>query len=171
MDHAKRIGVYPGSFDPVTFGHFDIIRRACANVVDYLFVVVAVNTEKNPFFSLKEREKLLHQGILGLGLENQVEIYPLDGLLVDFARAHQAKIIIRGLRAVSDFDYEFQMAGMNNKLEPAIETVFLTASDHCQFISSRMVREIALLRGDISHFADQHVVKAIKQKMQKKEDE
>ena len=159
---ADRIGLYPGTFDPVTNGHMDIITRA-AGVVDKLVVAVAVNAGKGPMFSLDERVDLLRAEIktLGSGLAGRIEIRPFESLLMHFAETVGAKVIIRGLRAVSDFDYEFQMAGMNRRLNPNVETVFLMASETNQFISSRFVKEIARLGGNIGHFVSPRVVQRV----------
>ncbi|HEX2114547.1 MAG TPA: pantetheine-phosphate adenylyltransferase [Alphaproteobacteria bacterium] len=159
---AERIGLYPGTFDPVTNGHMDIIVRA-AGIVDKLVVAVAVNAGKGPLFSLDERVALLREELKAMnnGLIDRVEIRPFQSLLMHFAESVGAKVIIRGLRAVSDFDYEFQMAGTNRRLNPQVETVFLMASETNQFISSRFVKEIARLGGDIGHFVSPRVVKRV----------
>jgi len=149
----KRIGVYPGTFDPVTNGHMDVIGRA-TRIVDELVVAVAVNIGKGPLFSLRERVDLLANDVKNLGEErvSRIRIVPFSNLLIDFAHEQGARMLIRGLRAVSDFEYEFQMASMNARLDGEIETVFLTASERNQFISSRFVKEIGRLGGDIGHF-------------------
>jgi pantetheine-phosphate adenylyltransferase len=149
----ERIGVYPGTFDPVTNGHLDIIARA-ARLLDRLVIGVARNIGKSPLFPLDERVDLVRCECAPIAARagTQIEVVSFDTLLMDFARANNAAVILRGLRAVSDFDYEFQMAGMNYRLNPEIETVFLMASEHHQFISSRFVKEIAELGGDISSF-------------------
>lgn len=149
----ERVGVYPGTFDPVTNGHLDIIGRA-ARLVDRLVVGVAINIGKEPLFPLDERVELVRAEAIAVaaGSGAVIEAVPFEGLLVDFARAQGAGMIVRGLRAVSDFDYEFPMAGMNRRLDPAIETVFLMASETNQFIASRLVKEIARMGGDISSF-------------------
>jgi pantetheine-phosphate adenylyltransferase len=150
---TKRIGLYPGTFDPVTNGHIDVIGRA-ARLLDKLVVGVAINTGKGPLFSLEERVELVTAEILPIASRNGmlIEVIPFDTLLVDFARKVGASMIVRGLRAVSDFDYEFQMAGMNYRMAPDIETVFLMASETHQFIASRLVKEVAMLGGDITSF-------------------
>ena len=151
---TPRIGVYPGTFDPVTLGHLDIIGRA-THVVDELIVAVAVNAGKGPLFSLEERVAMLEADLksqLKKGDGTRVRVVPFENLLVDFVTDCGATLIFRGLRAVSDFEYEFQMASMNARLNPQIETVFLTASETNQFISSRFVKEIGKLGGDIGHF-------------------
>ncbi|MDA8051224.1 MAG: pantetheine-phosphate adenylyltransferase [Rhodospirillales bacterium] len=152
-DGAMRAGVYPGTFDPVTNGHIDIIARA-ARIVPRLVVGVASNIGKAPIFSIEERVDLVRAEIEPVAARagSVIEVRRFDGLLVAFARSVEARVIVRGLRVVADFDYEFQMAGMNYRLDPSIETVFLMASERHQFISSRFVREIAALGGDISSF-------------------
>ncbi len=146
-------GIYPGTFDPVTNGHIDIIARA-ARVVHRLVVGVATNAGKGPLFPLEERVELVRAEVSAIAARTGtvIEVTSFSGLLIDFARSVNAGVIIRGLRAVSDFDYEFQMAGMNYRLDDGIETVFLMASEHHQFISSRFVKEIATLGGDVSSF-------------------
>ena len=148
-----RIGVYPGTFDPVTNGHLDIISRA-TRIVDRLIIAVAVNAGKEPLFTLDERLAMMTDEIAGLanGDGSRIEVRPFDVLLMDFMASVGAGVIVRGLRAVSDFEYEFQMAGMNARLDPAVETVFLMASDRHQFISSRFVKEIGQLGGEVGHF-------------------
>ena len=155
---SDRTGIYPGTFDPVTNGHMDIINRA-ASVVDYLIVGVAINAGKGPLFSVDERVEMV-AGEIEETLGNHqcvVKVQAFSGLLTDFAANCGASLIFRGLRAVSDFEYEFQMTGMNTKLNPDIETVFLMASEGEQFISSRLVKEIGSLGGDISHFVSSRV--------------
>jgi pantetheine-phosphate adenylyltransferase len=153
MAEPKRIGLYPGTFDPVTNGHMDVIGRA-ARLVDRLVVGVAINAGKGPLFPLEERVELVRAetGKVADRAGCEVVVQPFTGLLIGFAREVGARMIVRGLRAVSDFDYEFQMAGMNRRLAPEIETVFLMASETNQFISSRFVKEIAMLGGDITSF-------------------
>jgi pantetheine-phosphate adenylyltransferase len=151
--HHQRIGLYPGTFDPVTNGHLDVIGRA-ARLLDRLVVGVAINTGKGPMFTLEERVALVKAEIEAIATRNGmvIEVVPFDTLLIDFARKVGASMIVRGLRAVSDFDYEFQMAGMNYRMAPDVETVFLMASETHQFIASRLVKEVAMLGGDISSF-------------------
>ena len=148
-----RTGLYPGTFDPVTNGHLDVIGRA-ARLLDRLVVGVAMNAGKGPLFPLEERVELVRAEMAAVSdrTGTPVEVQPFDGLLMHFAQAIGASVIVRGLRAVSDFDYEFAMAGMNYRLDAGIETVFLMASERHQFIQSRFVKEIALLGGDISSF-------------------
>ena len=160
-----RTGVYPGTFDPVTNGHMDIIARA-TRVVDRLIVAVAVNAGKEPLFTLDERVAMAEADIAALpnDIAGRIEVRPFDNLLVDFVADVGANVIVRGLRAVSDFEYEFQMAGMNARLSPKLETVFLMASDRNQFISSRFVKEIGRLGGDISHFVSGPVAEQLNAK-------
>ena len=156
---SRRVGIYPGTFDPITNGHTDIIRRAL-HVVDRLVIGVARNDGKGPLFSTEERVEIVRDEIAHLGESNvaeRVEVRPFSSLLMSFAESVEASVIVRGLRAVSDFEYEFQMAGMNARLNPRIETVFLMASDRFQFISSRFVKEIGALGGDVSHFVSPRV--------------
>jgi len=150
---APRIGLYPGTFDPVTNGHLDIIGRA-TRVVDRLVVGVAANVGKGPLFALEERVELVEAEMAEVSARTgtPIEVRSFDCLLIEFARLVGAAVIVRGLRAVSDFDYEFAMAGMNYRLDAGIETVFLMASERHQFIQSRFVKEIALLGGDITSF-------------------
>ncbi len=154
----KRVGLYPGTFDPVTNGHLDIVARA-ARVVDHLIVAVAGNAGKGPLFTLDERVEMAKAEMADLarGIGASIEVRSFDTLLVDFTADCGANLIVRGLRAVSDFEYEFQMAGMNARLSPEIETIFLMASERCQFISSRFVKEIGRLGGDISQFVSPRV--------------
>jgi pantetheine-phosphate adenylyltransferase len=158
-----RVGVYPGTFDPVTNGHVDIISRA-AGMVDKLVVGVAVNAGKGPLFTLAERVAMVREEVKHFGpdVAARIEVQPFQTLLMHFAQSVGAKLIVRGLRAVSDFEYEFQMAGMNRRLNQNVDTVFLMASESQQFISSRFVKEIARLGGDISPFVSPRVVTRIK---------
>ena len=164
----KRIALYPGTFDPVTNGHLDIIYRA-SSLCDILIIGVAENIGKNPFFEISQRKSLI-QDAINENLKNskrilgEIRVESFDNLLIDFARDNSVTMIIRGLRAVSDFDYEFQMAGMNARLANDIETIFLTASETHQFVASRFVKEIALLGGDISSFVPSNVNEAIQHK-------
>ena len=148
-----RIALYPGTFDPITLGHIDIIRRA-ARMVDRLVIGVAINRDKGPLFSLEERVALIEAECVQLAEETGVEIvvHPFENLLIDCARDVGAQTIVRGLRAVSDFEYEFQMVGMNRQLDDSIETVFLMAEATHQAIARKLVKEIARLDGDVSKF-------------------
>ncbi len=159
-----RTGIYPGTFDPITFGHMDIIRRAL-NVVDKLVIGVALDSAKQPLFDVKTRAAMVEKDISNaLGVdETRIKVKPFSGLLVNFAREEGATLLIRGLRAVSDFEYEFQMASVNNKIAAEIETVFLTASDATHFISSRFVKQIGRLGGDVSKFVSPDVAEMISQ--------
>ncbi len=161
-----RVGLYPGTFDPVTNGHLDVIARA-ARLLDKLVVGIAVNTGKGPLFSLEERVEMMQAEIARIATENGmvIEVLPFDTLLIDFARKVGASMIVRGLRAVSDYDYEVQMAGMNYRLAPDIETVFLVASERHQFIASRLVKEVAMLGGDISSFVPPLTLERILQRI------
>ena len=160
-----RIGLYPGTFDPVTLGHLDIIRRATA-LVDRLVIGVAINRDKGPLFSLEERVAMIEAECDALSKRTGVEIvaHPFDNLLIDCARDVGAGIIVRGLRAVADFEYEFQMVGMNRRLDSSIETVFLMAGAEYQAIASKLVKEIARLGGDVSSFVTPAVHTALKEK-------
>jgi len=164
---SLKTGVYPGTFDPITHGHTDIIRRAAA-LVDRLIVAVSVNAGKGPLFPIEDRLELVREEIQNLHRElppGRVEVVAFDNLLMHFAQSIGAKFIIRGLRAVSDFEYEFQMAGMNARLDPGIETVFLMASERHQFISSRFVKEIARLGGEVSHFVSPRVAERLNRRL------
>jgi len=157
-----RTAIYPGTFDPITVGHMDIIRRAL-NVADRLVVGVALDTGKEPIFPLAVRGKMVEAEMKLLGADaERVAVRTFSGLLVNFAEEQEARIIIRGIRAVSDYEYEFQMACMNARLKPGIETVFLTASEDTHFISSRFVKQIARLGGDISSFVSPTVAAHLK---------
>ena len=141
----KRVAIYPGTFDPVTNGHIDIIRRAL-NICDHLVVSVALNPRKNPLFSIEQRVDFIKKGLKGL---KNVDVLPFDNLLTDFARVNNAAVIIKGLRAVSDFEYELQMGLMNRNLDQSIETLFMIPSQEYSFLSSNFVKEIAKHGGDI----------------------
>ena len=153
-----RIGLYPGTFDPITLGHTDIIRRACA-LVDRLVIGVAINTGKGPLFSLEERVAMVEAECAELSKETGTEIiaHPFQNLLIDCAHDVGAQIIIRGLRAVTDFEYEYQMVGMNRAMDDSVETVFLMAEARYQAIASKLVKEIAKLGGDVSKFVPDDV--------------
>ena len=152
---GERIGVYPGTFDPITLGHADIIRRG-AKLVDRLIIGVTTNPSKDPMFDTDERLAMVTREVKALGLAN-VEVVGFNALLVKFARRTGASVLIRGLRAVADFEYEYQMAGMNQQLDDDIETVFLMADVSLQPIASRLVKEIALFGGDIAPFVSRAV--------------
>lgn len=159
-----RIGLYPGTFDPVTRGHLDIIERACV-LVDRLVVGVAINRDKGPLFSLEERVDMIERNISKLDKNGtEIVVEPFENLLIDKADEVGAQIIIRGLRAVSDFEYEFQLVGMNRAMNDRIETTFLMAEAEHQAIASRLVKEIARLGGDVSKFVTPGVEAALKQK-------
>jgi pantetheine-phosphate adenylyltransferase len=162
---TERVGLYPGTFDPITLGHADIIRRG-AKLVDRLIVGVTTNPSKDPMFAPEERLEMVRAEVSRLGVGN-VEVEGFNALLVKWARKKQATVLIRGLRAVADFEYEFQMAGMNQQLDPAIETVFLMADVSLQPIASRLVKEIALFGGDISRFVSPEVRELIVQRVEK----
>lgn len=149
--------VYPGTFDPITNGHSDLVRRA-SDLFDHIILAIAKNTGKSPAFDLDQRKKLVEKVLKGV---KNVEIRTFDNLLVDFVLECNANVILRGLRAVSDFEYEFQLAGMNRRLAPEIETLFLTPAEQFSFISSGLVREIAALGGDVSEFVHPDVQAAL----------
>ena len=167
-----RVGVYPGTFDPITYGHLDIIQRS-TRVVDKLILAVAANDGKGPLFTLEERVEMVEaevaeltkngngNGVNGAHNMAKIEVRSFDNLLINFAQTMGATVIFRGLRAVTDFEYEFQMAGMNARLNAKIETMFLMASERHQFISSRFVKEICRLGGDISQFVPPKVAKRL----------
>ncbi|SMX31592.1 pantetheine-phosphate adenylyltransferase [Octadecabacter ascidiaceicola] len=161
-----RIGLYPGTFDPVTLGHVDIIRRACT-LVDKLVIGVAINRDKGPLFDLEERVAMVEAECAVLSAETGCEIiaHPFDNLLIDCAKDVGAGIIIRGLRAVADFEYEYQMVGMNRQLDNSIETVFLMAEAQHQAIASKLVKEIARLGGDVSKFVTPAVESSLKERL------
>jgi pantetheine-phosphate adenylyltransferase len=158
---SQQTAIYPGTFDPITVGHTDLVERA-ARLFDKVVVAVAKGTVKTPFFSLEERIQLASETLANF---SNVEVCGFDSLLVEFMRECQATVIIRGLRAVSDFEYEFQLASMNRHLRSDIETVFLTPAEQYSYISSSLVREIAVLGGDISPFVPANVVAAIRNRM------
>jgi len=158
-----RVGLYPGTFDPITLGHIDIIRRAAA-LVDKLFIGVAINRDKGPLFSLEERVAMIEEQCRALSESTGMEIvvHPFENLLIDCARDVGAGIILRGLRAVADFEYEYQMVGMNRVLDNSVETVFLMADTQHQAIASKLVKEIARLGGDVRKFVTPTVAEALK---------
>jgi len=152
--------VYPGTFDPITHGHTDLVRRA-SNLFDKVIVAVAMNAGKQPVCNVDERQKLAQTVLQDI---DNVEVVTFDNLLVEFVQQQNASVVLRGLRAVSDFEYEFQLAGMNRKLAPEIETMFLTPAEKYTFISSSLIREVAKLGGDVSEFVHPAVVEALKTK-------
>jgi len=156
---SKRIGIYPGTFDPVTLGHLDIIRRG-SNLVDELIIGVTTNPSKNPMFTPAERMTMVEREVKALGIDN-VRVVGFNALLIKFAQKMGASVLIRGLRAVADFEYEYQMAGMNQQLDSGIETVFLMADVSLQPIASKLVKEIALFGGDISRFVSRSVCEEV----------
>ena len=156
--------IYPGSFDPVTNGHLDVIRRS-SKMVDELIVGVLNNNAKMPLFSVEERVRMLEEVTKDIP---NVRIYPFDGLLIDFAAKMEAGVVIRGLRAITDFEYELQMSQTNHKLNPDVETIFLTTSIEYSYLSSTTVKEIASYGGDITQFVPEAVVGKLEQKMKKK---
>ncbi len=160
----KRVAIYAGTFDPITLGHEDLLRRG-VNLFDHVIVAIAASLSKHPFFSLDERVEMAKEVVAPY---SNAEVCSFDGLLMDFLHARGAKVILRGLRAASDFEYEFQMAGMNRNLFPDVETVFLTPGEQYMFISATMVREIAIFGGDISQFVRPAVNQRLKQKTRKK---
>ncbi len=162
----KRIGLYPGTFDPITNGHRDIIGRA-VKLVDKLIIGVAVNRDKSPLFSLEERVEMVMAEAADLAGDTEVVAKPFENLLMHFAVECGAQVIIRGLRAVSDFEYEFQMVAMNQRLNDEVETVFLMADPHHQAVSSRLVKEIARLGGQADHFVSAAVYEKLMQKYKK----
>lgn len=161
-----RIGLYPGTFDPITLGHVDIIRRS-ASLVDRLVIGVAINRDKGPLFSLEERVAMIEHETAKLTAETGTEIvvHPFENLLIDCARDVGAQVIVRGLRAVADFEYEYQMVGMNRAMDSSIETVFLMAEARHQAIASKLVKEIARLGGDISKFVTPAVQENLLEKL------
>ena len=161
-----RIGLYPGTFDPITLGHTDIIRRASL-LVDRLVIGVAINRDKAPLFTLEERVEMLEKDCADLSEQTGTEIivHPFENLLINCAHDVGAQVIVRGLRAVADFEYEFQMVGMNRSLDNSIETVFLMAEAKHQAIASKLVKEIARLDGDISKFVTPHVANRLLKKL------
>jgi len=153
--------IYPGTFDPITNGHSDLVQRA-ARLFDKVIVAIAANPKKAPLFNLEERVELAREVLVGV---DNVEVCGFDSLLANFAHQHGATVILRGLRAVSDFEYEFQLAGMNRRLAPDIETLFLTPAEKYTFISSSLVKEVASLGGEVSDFVDPKVKAALNNRM------
>ncbi|MGB4107013.1 MAG: pantetheine-phosphate adenylyltransferase [Alphaproteobacteria bacterium] len=163
----NRTGVYPGTFDPVTKGHLHLIRRA-SHLVDHLVIGIADNKRKGPLFTINERLEMLRDDIANMHEKGcEIEVQPFSDLLVHFARKMDATCIFRGLRAVSDFEYEFQLTGMNARLDPGIETVFLMAADKWQFVSASFVKEICSLGGDVNEFVTPQVAEKLRKKYKK----
>jgi len=161
---VTRIGVYPGTFDPVTLGHMDIIRRG-AKLVDRLVIGVTTNPSKSPMFTLEERMAMVRREVAGVA--GEIHVVAFDSLLMDFAEREGAKVIVRGLRAVADFEYEYQMAGMNQQINPRVETVFLMADVALQPIASRLVKEIAMYGGNIAKFVTPSVCEDVAARVEK----
>lgn len=159
----KNIAVYAGTFDPITYGHVDLIERA-TRLFDQLFIGIAASPKKNPLFTLEERVALAKDALKNC---QHVEVEGFDSLLLDFAQAHNANVILRGLRTVTDFDYEFQLASMNRRLNSKIENIFLMPAENSMYVSSTLVREIASLGGDVSPFVPPIVAQALKKKFAK----
>jgi len=158
----KRIGIYPGTFDPITFGHMDIVKRSL-RIVDELIIGVADNFNKTSMFTIVERQKMIESDVkLNFKDVRKIHIKQIKGLLTDFANKNKVNSIIRGLRAVSDFEYEFQMTGMNYQLNPAIETIFLMSSEKNSFISSNFIKEVYRLGGDVSKFVSRNTIRNLK---------
>ena len=164
---SQKVIIYPGTFDPLTYGHIDIIERG-ANLGDQLIVAVSLNSGKQPLFTMEERTALVMSEVEQINVKQKttspVLVKSFSGLLTDFATEQKATAILRGLRAVADFEYEFQMAGMNSKLAPDVETIFLMASENLQLTSARFVKEIAFHSGKINNFVPDHVIKMFKKK-------
>ena len=164
-----KTGVYPGTFDPITKGHLDIVTRATQHMVDHLIIAVASDTSKKTYFSLEERKKLVEHEVNQLPetIAKKIKVVAFEGLLIHFVKKCNSSMIIRGLRAITDFEYEFQMAGMNARMEPQIETTFLMAAEQYQFISSRFVKDIFRLGGDINEFVSKNVIDKLSEKSKK----
>ena len=165
MESIMKIGIYPGSFDPVTLGHLDVIERS-AKIVDKLIIGVLINSAKKPLFTADERVELIRQAVKEKGIDN-AEVETFDGLTVDFARSHNAGVIVRGLRAVTDFEYELQIAQINHKLAPDIDTMFLTTSVKYSYLSSSIVKEIASYGGDIKSLVPDCILETVLNKYNK----
>ena len=159
----NKIGIYPGTFDPLTYGHIDLIKRSL-KLVDKLIIGLADNNNKTPLLSINDRKLIIDNDLEELMNDNRISIKVINGLLTDFAKINNVTCIIRGLRAISDFDYEFQMTGMNSQLNPDIETIFLMSSDKNSFISSNFVKEVHKLGGDISKFVSKNTIKILDNK-------
>lgn len=157
----KLKAVYPGTFDPITLGHQELVRRA-SGLFDEVIVAIAGSRAKQPFFTLEERVAMARKVLAGY---RNVKVMGFSGLLMHFAKQQKAKVVLRGLRAVSDFDYEFQLAGMNRNLHPEVETLFMTPGERYLFISATLVREISIMGGDVSKFVSSHVASCLKKKI------
>lgn len=160
----KNIAIYPGTFDPITYGHVDLVDRA-ATIFESVIIAIAANHNKKPLLTLDERVQLTKEALKN---RSNVMVKGFDSLLLDFAKQHGANVILRGLRTVTDFEYEFQLASMNRRLDPAIETMFLMPAEKYMYVSSSLVREIALLGGDVTAFVPEEVVKALTKKFDEK---
>ncbi len=160
----QTLALYPGSFDPITFGHLDILKRA-TELFDEVIVTIAINERKEAVFTGDEREMLLKECIKGKKWADRVQVEQFKGLLIDFAKAKNAKTLIRGVRQISDFEYEFRMALTNRRLAPEVDTIFLMPNEHLTFISASLVKEVAAWGGDLSSFVPAHVAEALKEKM------
>lgn len=165
----KTLALYPGSFDPITFGHLDILQRA-TELFDKVIVTIAINSRKETVFTGDEREALLKKCLKDKDWAKKVDIEQFSGLLVDFAKQKNAKTLVRGVRQISDFEYEFRMALTNRRLAPNVDTVFLMPNEHLTFISASLVKEVATWGGDLSSFVPEHVATALKEKMERQED-
>lgn len=161
----KTLALYPGSFDPITFGHLDILQRA-TELFDHIIVTIAINSRKEAVFTGDERQALLKECLKGKSWADKVEIEQFSGLLVNFAKQKKAQTLIRGVRQISDFEYEFRMALTNRRLAPEVDTVFLMPNEHLTFISASLVKEVAVWGGDLSSFVPDHVATVLKEKMQ-----
>ena len=165
MTKKEIIGIYPGTFDPVTFGHLDIVTRA-THFLDKLIISVAENKHKKPFFDVEERISMVNVSLKKIKSNScEIKVISFNNLLVDHAQICKAQVIVRGLRAVADFEYEFQMAGMNAKLNPELETLFLMASENLQLTSARFVKEVAFHKGNIKPFVPKNVIENFKKKL------
>tara|TARA_B100000989_G_C19414948_1_gene416023 strand:- start:179 stop:682 length:504 start_codon:yes stop_codon:yes gene_type:complete len=165
MTKKEIIGIYPGTFDPVTFGHLDIVTRA-THFLDKLIISVAENKHKKPFFDVEERISMVNVSLKKIKSNScEIKVIGFNNLLVDHAQICKAQVIVRGLRAVADFEYEFQMAGMNAKLNPELETLFLMASENLQLTSARFVKEVAFHKGNIKPFVPKNVIENFKKKL------
>ena len=166
----KKIAVYPGSFDPITLGHLNIIKRSTLEICDHLVVAVAANSGKSAVFTLDERVAMIKEEIKEMpsSVTTHIEVEAFEGLLIEFMKRKNASLIIRGLRAVSDFEHEFQLASMNKRMNTQIDTVFLMASEGHHFIASKLVKEIASLGGDVTHFVGKNIKKELDNKFPRK---